>query len=210
MTDRNGNHIKFKHDRYGRLADRITAAGQVVNRDYDKNGNLTGITRKYRSSKQTDFQAKYTRDKFDRVTKISYADGRYKTFAYDSRGKLLKTEQVEPAAARNTSVAIKYDPYGNIVLKLHNESVKGKQTKRFGYKYTYDHWNRRTAMLAIFADKNKREIKYIYDQYGRLACIKDGLKSVDYNYDTKGRLVKRVTGGIPGLFHLYRSGTAQR
>ena len=52
----------------------------------------------------------------------------------------------------------------------------------------------------INPDKNKRQIKYIYDRYGRLLSMKEDLKSVDYTYDSKGRLSKRVTGGIPVYF----------
>ena len=186
VLDQNRHEIKFGWDRFG-LDRKVTAANQLTDYVYDKYGLLKHVDSKFRGGKKKDRSIAYEYDKFDRIVKVSYDNGRQvETFRYNSWGKLIGATKDDGREKRVASY--QYDYYNRMSAK--SESVNGGDPVVTVYRY--NQWDQRTLRELRNGALRLTEEK-TYDRFGRLSKIKSGSSEVIYYYgvcDGKGNVVE--------------------
>jgi YD repeat-containing protein len=176
----------------------ITASAQVQNSttkyEYDAAGNLTKITNPLlavtsqsydalnRLKSQTDPNNKITQFSYngqDQLTQVTDARNLSTLYTVDGLGNQLGL--TSPDTGNSTSTV---DAAGNILTRT---NAKGQTTS-----YQYDILNR--VSRITYADGST--ITYLYDQgsngKGRLSQINDALGSIQYSYDSRGRILSQL------------------
>jgi RHS repeat-associated protein len=210
VLDQNRNPIKFRHSKFGSMARKTTAVGQITDYKYNEYGLLklassrfskTGVPPRQTgvagnlSASTTAPQTTYTHDKFDRVTKIDYGNGQTKSFTYNQRGKLLSVTSKTGVPPRQSGIA------GNVGADF---PVAKKSTKTVAF--TYDIFDRlikkiETSKTSVPPRQNAAGIKesqtteYAYTKTGKRRAMKitfqDGSKKLTkWKYDQFGRLLE--------------------
>ena len=143
---------------------------------------------------------KYTYD--DRGNKISevYANGAKKTYEYNSRNLVTKTQSYDKEGTKTLISRYRYDDYGQL-LEMTDYRVSSETETAYRYtEYTYDQRGRITAFAEISQnaqptadDIKAHQIRYTYNEDGNLSKVsypttKDGIQSLSYIYDENGWL----------------------
>ena len=143
---------------------------------------------------------KYTYD--DRGNKISevYANGAKKTYEYNSRNLVVKTQSYDKEGTKTLISRYRYDDYGQL-LEMTDYRVSSETETAYRYtEYTYDQGGRITAFAEISQnaqptadDIKAHQIRYTYNEDGNLSKVsypttKDGIQSLSYIYDENGWL----------------------
>ena len=143
---------------------------------------------------------KYTYD--DRGNKISevYANGAKKTYEYNSRNLVVKTQSYDKEGTKTLISRYRYDDYGQL-LEMTDYRVSSETETAYRYtEYTYDQRGRITAFAEISQnaqptadDIKAHQIRYTYNEDGNLSKVsypttKDGIQSLSYIYDENGWL----------------------
>ena len=143
---------------------------------------------------------KYTYD--DRGNKISevYANGAKKTYEYNSRNLVTKTQSYDKEGTKTLISRYRYDDYGQL-LEMTDYRVSSETETAYRYtEYTYDQGGRITAFAEISQnaqptadDIKAHQIRYTYNEDGNLSKVsypttKDGIQSLSYIYDENGWL----------------------
>ena len=185
QVDGKGHITVYEHDLSGKLVSVTDALGQKDIYSYDESGEL--ISQIDRDGNET----VYTRDKNGNITGIKYADGNEVRYSY-SAINLLKEVQDKIGLTK-----IESDIVGRTI------SVTNPDGQRVGYEYgPYDE---KTAI--VYPDGKRAE--YHYDAFRRLIELKDtnAQESINYEYDTIGRLRKRAfPGGASVVYDYYQGG----
>jgi YD repeat-containing protein len=183
FTDAKGNTTRYTYDANGNLLTTVYPNGSVERLSNYTSAGLPGVSTNRRGQSLS-----YTYNALGQVTRQTFADNSFITFAYDARGNL-------------TSVT----DGSEITTYSYNLSVDGDRLKRVTYPngryldYTYDAFGRRTQMV----DQDGFATKYEYDAAGRLYRLRDSANTllVTYTYDTAGRLSRIDKGN--GTFTTY-------
>lgn len=220
-TDGNGDQISYAYDDQNRVTE-ITQGGQKTKFSYqvnsdestttsvtDANGHVKQETASASGSVTTtsdlgdgseSITIKYTYD--DRGNKISevYANGAKKTYEYNSRNLVVKTQSYDKEGTKTLISRYRYDDYGQL-LEMTDYRVSSETETAYRYtEYTYDQRGRITAFAEISqstqptADDIKvHQIQYTYNEDGNLSQVsypitKDGIQSLSYIYDENGWL----------------------
>ena len=220
-TDGNGDQISYAYDDQNRVTE-ITQGGQKTKVSYqvnsdgstttsvtDANGHVKQETASASGSVTTtsdlgdgseSITTKYTYD--DRGNKISevYANGAKKTYEYNSRNLVTKTQSYDKEGTKTLISRYRYDDYGQL-LEMTDYRVSSETETAYRYtEYTYDQRGRITAFAEISqnaqptADDIKvHQIQYTYNEDGNLSQVsypitKDGIQSLSYIYDENGWL----------------------
>lgn len=143
---------------------------------------------------------KYTYN--DRGNKISevYANGAKKTYEYNSRNLVTKTQSYDKEGTKTLISRYRYDDYGQL-LEMTDYRVSSETETAYRYtEYTYDQGGRITAFAEISQntqptadDIKAHQIRYTYNEDGNLSKVsypttKDGIQSLSYIYDENGWL----------------------
>ena len=143
---------------------------------------------------------KYTYD--DRGNKISevYANGAKKTYEYNNRNLVVKTQSYDKEGTKTLISRYRYDDYGQL-LEMTDYRVSSETETAYRYtEYTYDQRGRITAFAEISQnaqptadDIKAHQIRYTYNENGNLSKVsypttKDGIQSLSYIYDENGWL----------------------
>ena len=143
---------------------------------------------------------KYTYD--DRGNKISevYANGAKKTYEYNSRNLVVKTQSYDKEGTKTLISRYRYDDYGQL-LEMTDYRVSSETETAYRHtEYTYDQRGRITAFAEISQnaqptadDIKAHQIRYTYNEDGNLSKVsypttKDGIQSLSYIYDENGWL----------------------
>ena len=143
---------------------------------------------------------KYTYD--DRGNKISevYANGAKKTYEYNNRNLVVKTQSYDKEGTKTLISRYRYDDYGQL-LEMTDYRVSSETETAYRYtEYTYDQRGRITAFAEISQnaqptadDIKAHQIRYTYNKDGNLSKVsypttKDGIQSLSYIYDENGWL----------------------
>lgn len=221
QTDGNGNQISYSYDDQNRVTE-ITKGGQKTKVSYQVNsdGSITtsvtdanGHVNKEVASADgsvtttTDFgdsnesiTTKYAYD--DRGNKLSetYANGAKKTYEYNSRNLLVKTQSYDKDGTKTLSSKYRYDDQGQLLEMIDYRISSGTETAYRYTEYSYDKRGRITAFAEISQeiqpttdDIKDHQILYTYDSDGNLSKVsypttKDGVHAVSYIYDQNGWL----------------------
>ncbi|MEQ1828603.1 MAG: RHS repeat-associated core domain-containing protein, partial [Pirellula sp.] len=173
----------YNYDSKGNLLETVYPDGSIERLSSYTPSGLPGVSTNRRGQPLS-----YTYNALGQVTKQTFADSSFITFAYDTRGNLTTvTDGAE------------------ITTYTYNLGTDGDRLKRITYPngryldYTYDSFGRRTQMV----DQDGFATKYEYDTAGRLYRLRDSADTilVTYTYDTAGRLSRIDKGN--GTFTTY-------
>ena len=143
---------------------------------------------------------KYTYD--DRGNKISevYANGAKKTYEYNSRNLVVKTQSYDKEGTKTLISRYRYDDKGQL-SEMTDYSVSSETETAYRYtEYSYDTRGRITTFAEISQnaqptadDIKAHQIRYTYNENGNLSKVsypttKDGIQALSYIYDENGWL----------------------
>ena len=143
---------------------------------------------------------KYTYD--DRGNKISevYANGAKKTYEYNSRNLVVKTQSYDKEGTKTLISRYRYDDKGQL-SEMTDYRVSSETETAYRYtEYSYDTRGRITTFAEISQnaqptadDIKAHQIRYTYNENGNLSKVsypttKDGIQSLSYIYDENGWL----------------------
>ncbi|MFR6189930.1 MAG: RHS repeat domain-containing protein [Anaerostipes hadrus] len=220
-TDGNGDQISYAYDDQNRVTE-ITQGGQKTKVSYqvnsdestttsvtDANGHVKQETASASGSVTTtsdlgdgseSITTKYTYD--DRGNKISevYANGAKKTYEYNSRNLVTKTQSYDKEGTKTLTSRYRYDDKGQL-SEMTDYSVSSETETAYRYtEYSYDTRGRITTFAEISQnaqptadDIKAHQIRYTYNENGNLSKVsypttKDGIQSLSYIYDENGWL----------------------
>ena len=183
FTDAAGNKTTYTYDTTGNLLTTVYPNSSVEQLSNYTATGLPGV-----SSNRRNQLLSYTYNAAGQVTKQTFNDNTFITYAYDTRGNL-----------KTVTDGTKITTY------TYNYAVDGDRLDRVTYpngrylNYTYDSFGRRKQMV----DQDGYATNYEYDAAGRLYRLRDtaGNLLVTYTYDASGRL-KQVDKGN-GTFTTY-------
>ena len=220
-TDGNGDQISYAYDDQNRVTE-ITQGGQKTKVSYqvnsdgstttsvtDANGHVKQETASASGSVTTtsdlgdgseSITTKYTYD--DRGNKLSevYANGAKKTYEYNNRNLVTKTQSYDKEGTKTLTSRYRYDDKGQL-SEMTDYSVSSETETAYRYtEYSYDTRGRITTFAEISQnaqptadDIKAHQIRYTYNEDGNLSKVsypttKDGLQSLSYIYDENGWL----------------------
>jgi RHS repeat-associated protein/CSLREA domain-containing protein len=175
-VNRRGDGIDYTYDARGLLLRKDHANGSFEAFTYDDRGNLRTAT-DARGTTTLEY------DLADRLTKVTYPDGRFLRYSYDGGGRRTRLQDQDGFA-----VNYRYDSAGRLE-RLTNAS------DALIVAYNYDEVGR----LAREDHSNGTSTEYTYDQASQLTSLvhrlPDGSVSsrFDYTYDALGRRTSMTT-----------------
>ncbi len=182
------------YDAMSRPTKFIGSESQTTALQYDKNGNLIGVTdpldneqsKSYdalnRLTQEIDANADkviYSYDKSNNLTKVTDPLGHSTQYTYNGLGELIQLTSPDTGVTQYS-----YDANGN---KLSNIDARGKQTQ-----YEYDALNRVTTLHR----QDGGQITFQYDSepnaIGRLVTMNDETGTTHWSYDKHGRVIAKT------------------
>ena len=156
-------------------------------------GNLSSL-------RPCEVTTKYTYDDRGNKTSEVYANGAKKTYEYNNRNLVVKTQSYDKEGTKTLISRYRYDDYGQL-LEMTDYRVSSETETAYRYtEYTYDQRGRITAFAEISQnaqptadDIKAHQIRYTYNEDGNLSKVsypttKDGIQSLSYIYDENGWL----------------------
>jgi len=200
-----GHSIAYEYDKFGRTVAIVYPDGKKVGYNYDKKGRLIETV-------SGNEHIRLTYNSFGRIESREYSDGSKTCYEYNDIGSPTKITHISDEKI-NMEYTYTYDLVGNKtgISINRNGSVKdysysydevGRITKvvlngKILREYSYDIFGNRTDKVEYFKDE-VITTKYIY-KGGKLAeeCIakNNGLIQKRYEYDKRGNLIKKFSGG---------------
>ena len=194
-VNRRAQEISYTYNTRGQLLDQNNADGSFNQYTYDERGNLTSATD---SNGTTTLEY----DEGDRLTQITYANGRSLAYTYDAGGRRTSMTDQDgntvnysyDSAGRlaslsdgddNSIVGYSYDDVGRLTRE---DNGNGTYTT-----YTYDAAGQLTSLVNFAPDDSiNSRYDYSYDELGQQigATTLDG--EWTYSYDAIGQLVGAV------------------
>ena len=194
----------------GKTTTSVKDANGHVNKEVTNEAGLTESTTDLGDGEEQITTA-YSYDTNGNKIRETYADGGYKTFDYDRKNRLIKTESYEAGEAgesigeKTLKTVYSYD-INDRLLESIDYQIDGAEETAIRYtEYQYDRRGQTTGYAELSqeneptADEIKaHQIRYHYDSDGKLTKVtypttKNGVHALSYEYDQNGRLTKTVT-----------------
>jgi RHS repeat-associated protein len=209
-TNENGT-IDFDYNKMNRLTNVTDGFGQVVDYNYDPNGNRTKL------SLNAATVATYRYDAVNRLTKILDAAGAAFTFDYDATNKLTQKK-----APNSVKTSYQYDGLDRLTRLTDTKGVATVKDRQYQYNatsqltqitepaitrsYAYDSTDRLTS--ASYTNPTQPAESYAYDSVGNRTSSQlsasygyqpfnrlTNTATASYSYDTNGNLISKTDSG---------------
>ena len=134
------------------------------------------------------------------TTSVTDANGAKKTYEYNSRNLVTKTQSYDKEGTKTLTSRYCYDDKGQLSEMTDHRVSAGTETAYRYTEYSYDQRGRITAFAEISQnaqptadDIKAHQIQYTYNEDGNLSKVsypttKDGIQSLSYIYDENGWL----------------------
>ena len=191
----------------GKTTTSVKDANGHVNKEVTNEAGLTESTTDLGDGEEQITTA-YSYDTNGNKIRETYADGGYKTFDYDRKNRLIKTESYEAGEAgesigeKTLKTVYSYD-INDRLLESIDYQIDGSEETAVRYtEYQYDRRGQTTGYAELSqeneptADEIKaHQIRYHYDSDGKLTKVtypttKNGVHALAYEYDQNGWLTK--------------------
>ena len=191
----------------GKTMTSVKDANGHVNKEVTNEAGLTESTTDLGDGEEQITTA-YSYDTNGNKIRETYADGGYKTFDYDRKNRLIKTESYEAGEAgesigeKTLKTVYSYD-INDRLLESIDYQIDGSEETAVRYtEYQYDRRGQTTGYAELSqenaptADEIKaHQIRYHYDSDGKLTKVtypttKNGVQALAYEYDQNGWLTK--------------------
>lgn len=177
VTDDKGNNIVSAYDRMGRRTSVSHPDAGVTSYQYDLNNN---ITQENTANLQSGAGIKYTYE-FERLIKLSYPQNAQNntTITYGAAGAaFFRAGRLVTVQDASGTQEFFYNPLGAEIKNKRTITIPGSSALTYTTEWTYDTWNRLTAMLY----PDGEALTYNYNVGGLLRSM-SGIKSgTTYNY----------------------------
>ena len=201
------NSISYDMGTDGKTTTSVKDANGHVNKEVTNEAGLTESTTDLGDGEEQITTA-YSYDTNGNKIRETYADGGYKTFDYDRKNRLIKTESYEAGEAgesigeKTLKTVYSYD-INDRLLESVDYQIDGAEETAVRYtEYQYDRRGQTTGYAELSqenaptADEIKaHQIRYYYDSDGKLTKVtypttKNGVQALAYEYDQNGWLTK--------------------
>ena len=201
------NSISYDMGADGKTTTSVKDANGHVNKEVTNEAGLTESTTDLGDGEEQITTA-YSYDTNGNKIRETYADGGYKTFDYDRKNRLIKTESYEAGEAgesigeKTLKTVYSYD-INDRLLESIDYQIDGAEETAIRYtEYQYDRRGQTTGYAELSqeneptADEIKaHQIRYHYDSDGKLTKVtypttKNGVHALAYEYDQNGWLTK--------------------
>ena len=201
------NSISYDMGADGKTTTSVKDANGHVNKEVTNEAGLTESTTDLGDGEEQITTA-YSYDTNGNKIRETYADGGYKTFDYDRKNRLIKTESYEAGEAgesigeKTLKTVYSYD-INDRLLESIDYQIDGSEETAVRYtEYQYDRRGQTTGYAELSqeneptADEIKaHQIRYHYDSDGKLTKVtypttKNGVHALSYEYDQNGWLTK--------------------
>ena len=134
------------------------------------------------------------------TTSVTDANGAKKTYEYNSRNLVTKTQSYDKEGTKTLTSRYRYDDKGQLSEMTDHRVSAATETAYRYTEYSYDTRGRITAFAEISQnaqptadDIKAHQIRYTYNEDGNLSKVsypttKDGIQSLSYIYDENGWL----------------------
>jgi RHS repeat-associated protein len=179
FTNRRGQALSYQYNSAGQVVQQTFADGSIITFEYDARGNLTKTTD---GSEVTVYAYNYAVDG-DRLKRVTYPNGRFLDYTYDSFGRRIAMLDQDGYATK-----YEYDSAGRL-YRLRDQSDILLIT------YLYDNAGR----LSRIDKGNGTFTTYEYDAAGQILSLKNWKdvstlnSKYDYTYDSRGRRISMST-----------------
>ena len=232
-TDGNGNTTKYTYDSQNRVTKvsknngaeditntvaydigtdgntttSVTDAKGHINKEVTNEAGLTESTTDLGDSNE-EITTKYSYDSNGNKIKETYANGAYKTYDYDKKNRLIKTESYEAGEAgesigeKTLKTTYSYD-INDRILETVDYQVDGSVETAIRYtEYSYDSRGQMTGFAELSQETvptakeiAASQITYSYDNDGNIKKVtypttKNGICALSYVYDQNGWLTQ--------------------
>jgi RHS repeat-associated protein len=180
----NDSYTEYRYHPNGNLKSKTDAENRTSMYEYGALNRLKKVIQNHAASGDT--VTSYDYDKHGNLNSVTDAEGHVTTYSYDDMGRLISA--TSPDTGKTSYF---YDEAGNLTHKIDANFITTV--------YSYDILNRLTT-IRFLNDSN--EITYSYDEringIGQRTGMTDPSGSTTFDYDKRGRLVKKVSfiGGI--------------
>ena len=201
------NSISYDMGADGKTTISVKDANGHVNKEVTNEAGLTESTTDLGDGEEQITTA-YSYDTNGNKIRETYAGGGYKTFDYDRKNRLIKTESYEAGEAgesigeKTLKTVYSYD-INDRLLESIDYQIDGSEETAVRYtEYQYDRRGQTTGYAELSkeneptADEIKEhQIRYHYDSDGKLTKVtypttKNGVHALSYEYDQNGWLTK--------------------
>ena len=201
------NSISYDMGTDGKTTTSVKDANGHVNKEVTNEAGLTESTTDLGDGEEQITTA-YSYDTNGNKIRETYADGGYKTFDYDRKNRLIKTESYEAGEAgesigeKTLKTVYSYDINDRLLESIDYQIDGAEETAVRYTEYQYDSRGQTTGYAELSqeneptADEIKaHQIRYHYDSDGKLTKVtypttKNGVHALSYEYDQNGWLTK--------------------
>ena len=193
----------------GKTTTSITDAKGHVNEEVTNEAGLTEQSID-KGDAEEHISTRYSYDDSGNKIKETYENGACKTFSYDKKNRVTKTESFEAPEVGETNgtktlkTAYSYDGQDRL-LEAIDYAVEGNTETAYRYtEYTYDSRGNLISYAELSQESgptaeevSAKKIRYTYDSEGKLIkvtypTIRDGVQGLTYEYNNNGWLMKIV------------------
>jgi len=216
VADKNGNVIDFTYGKDGRLEKLVDSFNRKMFFSFNTKGlieriqgedgkevkyvyNQAGELAESKDVEGNVYKYKYSADGQHNLTEIGYADKTTLAVEYYGRDKFGSVKSVKERDGSRMEYSYEFDAKdkGHISVAVSSKGSDGKEVSTAKYEYfnkTKSDGEEWTYKMVSTTDGSRTETTY-NECCGLPLIIKRGSEETSFQYDTKGRVTRKVTPG---------------